>query len=361
MLVYVYDGYEDSLPRLVDTFENYVSLIWTDRYLGLGQFQLKLPWSLDAISSLRDGNWVTIESSEYPKIIETIQIEDGTIVAAGRDLTSILDRRLVLQTELTKPPKLSSYLYRLVDDSIGHFAKLPERSIPYLYMTNQEPDDFPHEKGYDQLKYGANLLEAITNVCKEVDLGFRIIKQDPRFYFDVFYRKDHTSYGTNVAFRVDDGTLTNPKTLVSSAQEKNVAYVRLPPKSGEGVGEVRRIIRNTDPWNQNLTRRELWVDASSIRQEPGYTDAKRFDMMSVLGKTELAKDSNERVHILDFEISPKTIYEYGSDYHIGDIVYVTDGTTDKPLRYQVAEYIQSHAAGVTKRFPTLTIYDEKEF
>lgn len=363
-MVYVHDGLSDQgNSDFLGVIENYISLIWTDRYSTLGQFQLKLKFSPEAYAILTIGNLVQIHTSEYTKIIETIQVENSTIVVAGRDLTSLLDRRLVLQSELSKPPKLTDYIYELVSDTIGTHADLPERAIPWFISTFYDVEDFPSEKqrGYEQFKYGENLLEAIEGACKEVDLGFRVILTRPRFAFELYYRTDHTTYGPKVAFRADDGSIDNVRILQSAAQEKNVAYVRLPPKTGNGIGEIRKIIRNGEEWQQNLTRKEIWIDAASIRSEPGYTDAKRFDMMSVLAKRELTKDENEKIDVSDFDVSPTPTYKYQKDYRVGDIVLLTDGISGVPRRYQVREYVQTHAAGVTKQYPTLGIYDEREF
>lgn len=350
-LIYSYDGFDELAP-LVGVVDNYSSLIWTDRHIGLGNFQLRVPLTMENINVFAEGNFLEIPESEFTMIVESVRMKDKEMVVAGRELTSILDRRLVLATFPTKPPKLTTYLNQLVADSISHFAILPERAIPYFYTLFSEPSGFTKQKDYDQISYGQNLLEAVFDLCKEANLGFKVTRDNPRISFALYHGVDRSKLNRHVTFRFDDDSTSELETIRGAATEKNVAYVRLPPKEGTGVGEVRKIIRNTDLWNQNLTRREMWIDAASIRSDPNFKEANRFNLMSVLGKTELSK--NEYTHAVDFEVTPNGQYVYRKDYFIGDIVGVTDMTTNKPIKYQVTEYIHSFEPGKARSYPTFT-------
>lgn len=350
-LMYIYDG-QESDHVLQDVVDDFISLIWTDRHIALGNFQCRVPLTPKNLALFQEGNLVEIADSEFTMIVETTRIEKTTMVVAGRELTSILDRRLVLATFPTKPPKLTDYLSQLVADNIGHFALLPERAIPFFFPMFNSPEGFTKQKDYDQISYGQNLLVAIFDLCKEANLGFKVTRVTAGMEFAVYFGVDRSKLNRRVTFRLDDGSVINPETIKGASTEKNVAYVRLPPKEGDGVGEVRKVIRNTDPWNQNLNRREVWIDASSMRSDPNFKEANRFNLMSVLGKTELSK--HEYTHTVDFEVSPKTSYQYREDYFLGDIVGVTDQTTDNPTKYQVSEFIHSFEPGKNRSYPTFT-------
>ena len=96
MNIYVLD-HNFRRQHIIDIYE---SLIWTDRYGESGDFELYLPTSQEAIDILQKDMYLSIDTSDYIKIIEDIEItsnnEDGKkLKVTGRTLDSILDRRII--------------------------------------------------------------------------------------------------------------------------------------------------------------------------------------------------------------------------------------------------------------------------
>lgn len=356
MEIYVFDGnYE--LKKALGVIDDFISLIWTDRHIQRGDFKFTVKDTSTNRSLLKMENLLQIEQSEFTMIVEAVQRSKGVLTVSGRDLGSMLDRRIVLQTYLSRPPKLTDYIHQLVADNIGLFALLPERSIPYLNCWFNIPSGFKKQTGYEQTEYGQNLLEAITELCEDVDLGFRLDLEDPRFGFWLYAGVDRTVTKKPIIMRPQDEAVKDFTVVTGNATEKNVAFVNLPPAAGGGgIGEVRKVVRADGVWNQNQPRREIWTDANQLRQDPLFNGRSKAEMMKTWGRKLLAK--NKRVHGMDFQINPATVYKYRRDYYMGDLLGILEEGGTKPVRYQVSEYIHSFAKGAYEGYPTLTLYEE---
>ncbi len=102
--------------------DNFVSLIWTERYTSAGDVQLTLVPTKFYIDSLKPGTYLSIPESQDIMIIETQLIENGLLKISGRDLLTILNQRNVWQIDTTStafqpPPKE----YVRTDFVPGHF------------------------------------------------------------------------------------------------------------------------------------------------------------------------------------------------------------------------------------------------
>ena len=82
------------------------SVIWKSVYYGVGEFEIYVSAELSSIDILAEDNYVTRPDNSECGIIERIEITndriDGKmIVASGRFIKSILDRRIVYSATLS--------------------------------------------------------------------------------------------------------------------------------------------------------------------------------------------------------------------------------------------------------------------
>ena len=73
----------------VRVIDDYISLIWTDRYNEAGDFELYLEATLPNVSAYQIGMYLSNTESEHMMLIETIEIksdlEDGSkLIVSGR-------------------------------------------------------------------------------------------------------------------------------------------------------------------------------------------------------------------------------------------------------------------------------------
>lgn len=83
--------------------ENYDSLIWTERYNTIGDFQLMTGNVDEYMELLPEGTVLSLRESTVPMIVETHEItrpknSAASLKITGRDFCSVLDRRVAIQS-----------------------------------------------------------------------------------------------------------------------------------------------------------------------------------------------------------------------------------------------------------------------
>ena len=134
--IFMKSGFQTS--RIVDAF---TSLIWTDRYCGYGDFELRLPMTDTALMDIRLDDFVSIRESDRYMIVEKIIIESGTEAYAtisGRSLESLLDRRFVWETSILQG-NLQECVMRLLNANLI-VPDISNRKIGDIsFLTNDDP------------------------------------------------------------------------------------------------------------------------------------------------------------------------------------------------------------------------------
>ena len=93
--LYVKDA---STMQIIRIEEQFLSLVWTERYQSYGDFELDIPLSVANFDVYKYGNYLQFDESQETMLIENIEvddsIEDPMLKITGRSLTCILDRRV---------------------------------------------------------------------------------------------------------------------------------------------------------------------------------------------------------------------------------------------------------------------------
>lgn len=272
MNLIVLDKNLDSLA-IPDTYK---SFIWTDRFQKCGDFELCIPMHMAALEYIKRDYYLWSQHSEHVMIIEDIQIdtsiEDGPqLIAAGRSLESILDRRVVwgLRTLTGNfQEELKSLLYEnLIEPSI------PERKIENFVF--EDSDDPAITKLMIETQYsGDNLYDVVTNLCIERGIGFKVtVNQNKQFVFKLYAGADRSYEQTKnpyVVFSPNFDNIIESTYVESSSMMKNVALI-----GGEGKGSARRY---TSVGNiSGLMRREMFTDAGDLSSDTGDELTEAFD------------------------------------------------------------------------------------
>ena len=81
--------------RPIEIFDDFQSLIWTERYSEWGDFELVAPSWLSSTSALQKGTVIGLNGSYRVMMVETIEEPgDGTIKFTGRSLEALMDARM---------------------------------------------------------------------------------------------------------------------------------------------------------------------------------------------------------------------------------------------------------------------------
>ena len=62
----------------ISIIDSYESVIWTDRYIGYGDFEIYAPFSFDLLNKVKQDYYLTIVNSEHVMIIESVEILSDT-------------------------------------------------------------------------------------------------------------------------------------------------------------------------------------------------------------------------------------------------------------------------------------------
>jgi hypothetical protein len=354
----------DNLLRRVAVVDQYESLIWTERYGTLGDFELHIQSTPETRNLFKEGTKLAVNTSYRVMEVETTEKKtdaDGKAIlrVTGPSLERILDDRLAKATlgDTTTDPKwiiedVPAEIARKVFNDICVLGNLRAADIiPFIQAGTIFPEGtLPEPTEVVKMEIEPkSVYEVIEDICKIYDLGFRLVRNfdASELYFDIYAGSDRTTSQNildPVVFAPDLDNLQNTTELTTISGSKNVAYVF----NAQGFEEVYAV--GTDPEVAGFERRVLLVSADDIEGTPTAEEISTYLIQK--GKDELSKARS--FSAFDGEISQDSNYTYGIDYELGDIVELrnVDGATNK---MRVIEQIFVSDAEGERSYPTLAI------
>lgn len=344
--------------RVVDKFQ---SLIWTERFQDLGDFELVLPQSFQAKNFFKANTWLGLNETARVMKVETLENYTDN---EGRELTSVkghslesaLDDRVAynVKDDLTANPKWTITLaplaaaQKIFDDICRDGLVDIHDIIPYLADVDIFPTDTLPIFG-DPVTFDLepqSVREAIKSIAELYDFGIRLVRNldMSQLVFNLYAGSDRTSGQTTyppVIFSPEMDNLANPHELTSIQGSKNIAYVYSP------VGFEQVVPDDVDPNTEGFERQILVVKADDITDtDPAVATA----LMIQRGKEELSKYRN--FGAFDGEITQYGQYVYDRDFYLGDLVE-TRNNTGSSNYMRVSEYIFVSDAEGDRSYPTL--------
>lgn len=319
----------DSLFRRNQVVDDFESLIWTERFSSMGDFEMHIRSTPGTRQLLQTDTRVAVNTSMRVGTIETV--EDGTdadgksiLTVTGRSLESILTDRVAKDTmgSLTTDPKWvitglpAAIARRIFNETCVTSLLAPGDAIPFYTPGNIMPTDTnpePTQSVTIEIE-PSSVYDAIKQICDLYDLGFRLIRNfdASQLYFNIYAGSNRTTQQSvlpPVVFSPSLDNLQNTTSLRSSAANKTVAYVFSP------VGSTVVYAEGIDPEVEGFERRVLMVKADDITDP---VPANATALMVQRGKDELSK--NKSFAAFDGELSKNSNYKYGIDYNLGDMV-----------------------------------------
>lgn len=340
---------------IVDTFK---SMIWADRYNAYGDFEIYLSIDSDMLNYLREDYYLWIKESDHSMIIEDLSIdsdaEEGNhITVTGRSLESLLDRRIVWgQKVLTG--NLQNAIKTLISESIIS-PSIAERKI-VNFVFEASTDSRITELTIDTQFTGDDLYFVIKSLCKENDIGFKVILNDSNQFVFSLYSGVDRSYAQMdnpyVVFSPNFENIINSNYYTSNANLKNVTLV-----AGEGEGSSRKtaIVGS----GSGLNRRELFTDARDISSDVDGRTLTAEEYMAQLkarGTQSLAEHTVKTA--FEGEVEATRLFRYGEDFFIGDIVQVANEYGHEGAAY-ISELVISQSEEGVSKYPTFQMIQEE--
>ena len=345
----------DRTPLCV--LDVYNSFIWTDRYFKYGDFELHASMNEVLLQYLKQDYYITNANSEHVMIIETLlinsDIENGnTITVSGRSLESLLERRIVWN-RTTLSGNLQNGIKKLLNENVISPSD-----------SNRKIDNFIFEESTDSAitgltidgQYtGDNLYEVIASICQEKDIGFKItLNTSNQFVFKLYSGVDR-SYGQSVnpyvVFSPNFENIIESNYIESKMALKNVALI-----GGEGEGTARKY--TSVGTASGLDRRELFTDARDVRSEDddgnAIPEADYLEQLRQRGREKLAE--NVDVVAFEGEADVSTMFTYGVDFFMGDVVQIANEYGHE-TKSRIVELISSESEEGVSTYPTFEYVD----
>lgn len=335
----------DFIPFYV--VQDFVSLIWTERYWKVGEFELGLIFKKEYLDSIKVGNYVAFGKSENLMVVEQIQIgydpgdkRNQTIQIKGRTLASIFDRRIMWGTwgsETVRP--FESIIFDCLRQTVISPSDVRRTISMFSLKSNSELNGISLAAMGD----GDGVLEIIETLCETYQVGFKTRYDEnktKKVEFSLYLGKDRSYNQMDlppVIFSSGYENLGPSRFGFDTTEYKTVCLVASGWSTIDETDDEGNVISSSttrttmevgDASATGLNRREAFVKGSEDNP----------DVLLTNGKEALAKAN--QLEELDAELDAKRQFVYGEDFFMGDIVQVvTDFGLDK--RARVIEFIRS--------------------
>lgn len=363
-----------TLFQPVSLFEDYDSLIWTERYWSPGDFQLVSSDPARAMAKFPLESFVGLRESNVPMIVEAHKIEKpGTkharVTITGRSFESVLERRasfsevshsatppLTSTNVLVNADKVSDAAYKMLRFVLGDIARSnlaahsPANSNDPIPQINLPlPTDYTTGTGLSfEIKSGS-LLNVLLQMLEVNHHGIRAIRPaynsgkttvDLEIYNGADLR-------TSVVFDARFDQFDSATYLLSYQGSTNVAYVY-------GPNGVTVKAKNAGAEPSGLSRRVLVVE--EMGDQALSTDANRQNRALV----ELYK--NNAIALFDGEVSIQVAQRFNKPvaqggFGLGDILQL-NGEYGLTRVMRVAEWVRSADSTGETAYPTFQAVDE---
>lgn len=344
--------------KVVDKFE---SLIWTERWQGIGEFELILPQSFQTRDYFKANTWLALNETYRCMGVETLEdyIDDEgrqLTKVTGRSIEKVLDDRVAfnVKSDLTAHPTWDITLapmaaaLKVFNDICRDGTVDTHDVIPYLAATSIFPAD-TLAVVTDLITFNLepqSVREAVQGIAELYDFGYRLVRNldTSQLVFNVYAGSDRTSGQVvypPVIFSAELDNFSQPHQLDSVNGSKNIAYVYSP------VGFTQVVPDDVDPNTEGFERQILVVKADDITDP---TPAVATALMRQRGLQELSKYRN--FGLFDGEVTQYSQYKYDRDYYLGDLIE-TRNSSGFANYMRVSEQIFVSDSEGDRSYPTL--------
>ena len=243
MVLYVLDENLDY----VGIVENYISLIWTERWSEAGEFELEVPLTYDTFSLLQRNRYLVAKQFEDTMIIETVEIKDDTtegkyLSLTGRSLLSILDRRVIAERSWfvetsAEGDKVDSYFEFGQEHDFNTWEcnlvtnQCIEPTVKDRIIPNVVVERHPEITVMSHIiitDFNTTVYDALVKGAQNIGYGIKMVLNDKKqFVFSVREGTDRSSKQTKVnriCFSPEFYNLLYTNYFESGKTEKNAIY-----------------------------------------------------------------------------------------------------------------------------------------
>ncbi len=357
----------DSRYRRQQVIDRFESLIWTDRYAEIGDFELLTVSNAENKQKLAVSTPLALNTTLRNMIVESTEdVTDSEgrklLKIKGRSFERMLEERLVLgmtrgirlgtHAVYEGPPlQMAEQIFkRSADPAVAGFWAIHDYKPGTL---------FPHEPAQSSDGYvrreqkRAPLYTAVKEVCDQYDQGFRLYRNGDTgdLFFNVYTGVNRTSYQSQYPAVIFSPTLEN---LQNVSEYVNVKGLRNYVQVWNALGVVTLASPGYADSLPPYERRMMIVEADVVENDDGtqMTSAQNQAYLQQIAQQTLLEQRAE-MH-LDGELSQHGAYRYGVDYFLGDLVEMQNISGARNIM-TVTEQIFVQDGEGERSYPTLRL------
>lgn len=340
--------------------DDYISLIWTDRYNELGDFELLVENTPRNRAYFTPRTYLGLVETARVMVVQNIEeyIDESwgpTMKIKGVSLEYILQKRVAWDslTNLKETWDIKDTPENIMAEVFGSVCLRGTLSAADILPNCESSLTIPYSNvpAYNgvityNVERGKSVYDIVHDIAKTFDFGFRLISYNNRIVFGTYNGVDRTSaqkLRPPIIFSESLDNLEKPSFVVNASDTNNVAFV---------FTSVKNQLVTPDYINPEISGWDREV-LPVLKNEYKETDATQHkNDVDIIGKNELLNHQTERAFDGEIKRDSSLVYEY--DYTMGDVVEVrnSDGYVN---RARVVEQIfSSNREGIVV-YPTLSI------
>ena len=261
-----------SLSVTAGPIDDFISLVWEERYGACGSFTLVLPMNRALFAAALSSDYLEVRGRQGLGRLEKISYSggsgDGTLTVSGRMAESLLADRIIPRGTVVSGDVCAA-LEAVVTANAGEGAS--ERAIPHLTVCAAEAllDDNGEPLSVEDRPYGKQLDEWLYETLGAFGASYRIVPDydTGKLLFSIYRGCDRTQEQEENSFAVFSASFSSSGAfdfLSDSTDMRNFAYI-----VGEGEGEARVSVTLDLRRDAGEPLRELYVDARDLRSDDG--------------------------------------------------------------------------------------------
>lgn len=273
----------DRNINILGVFSTYNAILWNARFHEPGIFKAEFVYSQKMDKILKLGNLLYKTDEDEAGII-TMKVQ--TLNSIGEELIQIrgyMASRYLNQRIIWSKMVISGTIEQVMRKMVYEHViapKNPARIMPNIELGSLQGHGEKIEK---QITYD-NLQEALTDLSKESELGYRLKLDigERKFFFEVYKGTDRTS-GSDIpcVFTRDYGNIYAQEYSEDITNYRNTCLV-----GGSGEDEDR-ILAVVGDDNTGLDRYEMFYNASILNNKD-ITDAEYISQLQQKGREKIA-------------------------------------------------------------------------
>lgn len=350
--------------------DKFISAIWTERYYGDSEVELIVPATQDMLQNITEGIFLGMRDSKEVMLLDSVDIESGTIKATGSSLLSFLVNRFIRTTtahedrywNLTGTPGwiLWAIIYYMCISGV-YPAGVADPTLFVIPGLGLKQYDATGDSVNIAVPYGP-VYDAMRDIATTYEIGQQItLETVTDASYALGYRNyrglDRTSgqnVNTIVRFSPQMDSLANIKELRSIKAMKTLVY-SFAPGNPDGLATVPGMSSLAGTTYTGFDLRALMTFEEDITTDQ--TGGDPNVLVNILNsRANLALNNNRYAKGIDGEIVPLHQFQYGVDYNLGDVIEV-QGNSETVQTSRVTEYIRAQDDAGEKAYPTVAMLD----